>query len=133
MTWTLCLPQALPFPTGPVVATENASGVRIVEAVLPFYQEAREEFGLAADDVYTPWHRRGREGEPRSTSARWSPAELAVLRWYESVRHRLVSSTSGLPFLHLKAVLAQMRLRFNFQRTTQQWSRKTKQLEGRRH
>ncbi|KAF0296549.1 hypothetical protein FJT64_006004 [Amphibalanus amphitrite] len=74
----------LRLPTGPVAVTEVATGIRVVEAIMPFYQDVRAtELGLEPDATYQP---PTRGASAQSRLARWSPADLAILLWHESVR-----------------------------------------------
>ena len=99
------------FTTGPVVVTKPATGIRIVEAVRPFYESVRRYFGLAPGEQFG-----GGAAEPdcRSRFARWSPAETAIMQWYEAVQHQLVHNTTGRAFRHLRDLLAALRINFWF-------------------
>ncbi|KAF0300819.1 Nucleic-acid-binding protein from transposon X-element [Amphibalanus amphitrite] len=83
-TLTVLTEAPLRLPTGPVAVTEVATGIRVVEAIMPFYQDVRAtELGLEPDATYQP---PTRGASAQSRLARWSPADLAILLWHESVR-----------------------------------------------
>ena len=104
--------------------TEAATGVMVVDAILPHYNAVRAEFGLEPDAVYRP---PTRGASAQSRFARWSPAELAILRWHEAVRGTLVSS-AGLPFASTRALVLALRAAYGFRRTASQFLRKRERL-----
>ena len=102
------------MPTGPVVATETVTGIRIVAAIMPYYQQARRQVGLGPQDPFR---------STRTAHSKWSPAETAILMWHRVVGHRLLSRT-GAAFRSQAAMLLEMSEIYNFQRTVTQWRRK---------
>ena len=96
-----------------------------MEDILPIYNQVRAaEFGLEPGTTYQP-PTRGASAQGRF--ARWSPAELAILRWHESVRGRLVSS-AGLPFASTRALVLALKEAYGFKRTAAQFLKKRERL-----
>ena len=104
--------------------TEAATGVLVVEAIFPHYNAVRAEFGLEPEAVFQP---PTRDASAQSRFARWSPAEVAILRWYEDVRVTLVSP-AGLPFASTRALVLALRAAYGFRRTASQFLRKRERL-----
>ena len=93
-----------------------------MEPLQPYYERVRlEEFGLAPGQA-------ARQGE-RSRFARWSPAEVAILRWLQDARHRLVSPSIRLPYPNLMTLVAQVRLHFRMTRGADKILRKLRRLQ----
>ncbi|KAF0291907.1 hypothetical protein FJT64_010049 [Amphibalanus amphitrite] len=117
--------EPLRLPDGPVVDVEEATGIRVVEAVQPHYRRMRRtQFGLDEKEPYRP---PTKGASAASKFARWSPAELAILWWHHSVQSTLVSS-AGLPFGSAKALVLALREAFGFRRSVQQLQRKRERL-----
>ncbi|XP_043208429.1 formin-like protein 1 [Amphibalanus amphitrite] len=117
--------EPLRLPDGPVVDVEEATGIRVVEAVQPHYRRMRRtQFGLDEKEPYRP---PTKGASAVSKFARWSPAELAILWWHHSVQSTLVSS-AGLPFGSAKALVLALREAFGFRRSVQQLQRKRERL-----
>ena len=85
---------SVPLPTGPVVATEAATGIRIVGAVWPTYQRVRQMHFLLEYQPPTGT-------DPGSDFARWSPAELAILLLLQDNRNGFVYGVSLAGRCHL--------------------------------
>ena len=102
------------FPIGPVVAVETVTGIRIMEAVRPFYEAARLAAGLQPGQEYVA---------DRTLFSRWSPAEEAIIDWADAVMGRLVSHETGRPFRSQAALVAAMAIHYNFKRTAAQWQK----------
>ena len=123
--FSVYLQAPLRLPTGPVALREEATGILIVEAILPTYNEVRAaEFGLEPGQKYQP-PTRGASAQGRF--ARWSPAELAILRWHESVKGHLISS-AGLPFASTRALVLALKEAYGFKRTAAQFQKKRERL-----
>ena len=106
----------VPFPEGPVRATEPGTRIQVVEEIWPFYEVVRRvHFGLAAGADYRP---PTRGAKLDSHHARWSPAEVAILLWHHRVQHRLVDR-EGFAFNSVKELVAEMRSKFTFRRNDQ--------------
>ena len=104
--------EPLRLPDGPVVDVEEATGIRVVEAVQPHYRRMRRtQFGLDEKEPYRP---PTKGASAASKFARWSPAELAILRWHHSVQSTLV------PFGLAKALVLALNEAFGFRRNAQQ-------------
>ena len=100
--------------------TEVETGILVVEAVWPYYQRARRSHGVPDGQDYRP----PTGTDPKSKSAKWSPAEDAILAWYEDCQDRLVSPHTGLPFKSARSLVLALQSAFCFRRSHTQFLKK---------